>query len=75
MPSAMTEVEKKGKLLLVDGNSLLYRSFFAIPRLTNREGTPTNAVYGFATTLRKILAEESPGLAAVTFDAGGTTFR
>jgi len=39
------------------------------------EGMPTNAVYGFATVLRKILAEENPELAAAVFDAGGKTFR
>ena len=66
---------KPGKLLLVDGNSLVYRSFFAIPRLTNREGVPTNAAYGFATVLRKILAEETPEHVAVVFDAGGKNFR
>ena len=66
---------RKRKLLLVDGNSLVYRSFFAIPRLTNREGVPTNAAYGFATVLRKILAEQAPERAAVVFDAGGTNFR
>ena len=63
------------RIVLVDGNSLVYRSFFAIPRLTNREGTPTNAVYGFTTVLRKILAEEAPAHVAVVFDAGGTNFR
>jgi DNA polymerase-1 len=64
-----------GKLVLVDGNSLVYRSFFAIPRLTNREGVPTNAAYGFATVLRKILSEEAPQHVAVVFDAGGKNFR
>ena len=67
--------DRKPKILLVDGNSLVYRSFFAIPRLTNREGVPTNAAYGFATVLRKILAEESPAHVAVVFDAAGTNFR
>jgi DNA polymerase-1 len=62
-------------VLLVDGNNLVYRSFFAIPPLANRSGFPTNAVYGFANVLRKILSDESPALAAVTFDAGGKTFR
>ena len=62
-------------LLLVDGNNLVYRSFFAIPPLANREGIPTNAVYGFTNVLRKLLSEETPALAAVTFDAGGRTFR
>ncbi len=71
----MTSAKTKGTLLLVDGNSLLYRSFFAIPRLTNRDGMPTHAVYGFATVLRKTVAEESPDLVAVVFDAPGKTFR
>ena len=62
-------------LLLVDGNNLFYRSFYAIPPLAIRSGLPTNAVYGFANILRKLLADESPALAAVTFDAGGKTFR
>ncbi len=62
-------------LLLVDGNNLVYRSFFAIPPLANRAGMPTNAVYGFANVLRKILADEAPPFAAVSFDAGGKTFR
>ena len=62
-------------LLLVDGNNLVYRSFFAIPPLANRSGVPTNAVLGFANVLRKILADKPPARAAVTFDAGGKTFR
>ena len=70
--------ERKGSpktLLLVDGNNIVYRSFFALPPLTNRQGTPTNAVLGFANVLRKLLADEKPELAAVTFDAGGKTVR
>ena len=62
-------------ILLVDGNNLVYRSFFAIPPLANREGMPTNAIYGFTNILRKLLSEEVPALAVVTFDAGGRTFR
>jgi len=61
--------------LIVDGNNLVYRSFFAIPPLANRTGIPTNAVLGFANVLRKLVADEEPPLAAVTFDAGGKTFR
>jgi DNA polymerase-1 len=71
----MSSPKQSGTFLLVDGNSLLYRSFFAIPRLTNKEGMPTNAVYGLATALRKILADEKPERAAVVFDAPGKTFR
>ena len=71
----LTGSSSRELLLLVDGNNLVYRSFFAIPPLANRSGIPTNAVLGFANVLRKILAEETPALAAVTFDAGGKTFR
>lgn len=65
----------KEKLLLLDGNSLAYRAFFALPLLTNDQGIHTNAVYGFTTMLQKILAEEKPTHILVAFDAGKTTFR
>lgn len=65
----------KEKLLLLDGNSLAYRAFFALPLLTNDSGIHTNAVYGFTTMLQKILAEEQPTKMLVAFDAGKTTFR
>ena len=62
-------------VLLFDGNNLFYRSFFAIPPLATRAGLPTNAVLGFTNVLRKVLADEPHDFAAVTFDAGGRTFR
>ncbi len=65
----------KEKLLLLDGNSLAYRAFFALPLLTNDSGIHTNAVYGFTTMLQKILEEEQPTKMLVAFDAGKTTFR
>ncbi|MBD8026253.1 DNA polymerase I [Ureibacillus sp. Re31] len=65
----------KEKLLLLDGNSLAYRAFFALPLLTNDSGVHTNAVYGFTTMLQKILEEEKPTKMLVAFDAGKTTFR
>lgn len=65
----------KEKLLLLDGNSLAYRAFFALPLLSNDSGIHTNAVYGFTTMLQKILAEEQPTKMLVAFDAGKTTFR
>lgn len=63
------------KLLLLDGNSLAYRAFFALPPLTNQHGIHTNAVYGFTMMLDKIIAEEQPTKILVAFDAGKTTFR
>lgn len=63
------------KLVLIDGNSILYRAFFALPLLNNDKGVYTNAVYGFTTMLLKILEDEKPTHMLVAFDAGKTTFR
>lgn len=63
------------KLVLIDGNSILYRAFFALPLLNNDKGVYTNAVYGFTTMLLKILEDEQPTHVLVAFDAGKTTFR
>jgi DNA polymerase I len=63
------------KLVLIDGNSIAYRAFFALPLLNNDKGVHTNAIYGFTTMLLKILEEEKPTHLLVAFDAGKTTFR
>ncbi|SES07757.1 DNA polymerase I [Gracilibacillus ureilyticus] len=63
------------KLILIDGNSIAYRAFFALPLLNNDKGVYTNAVYGFTTMLLRILEEEKPTHLLVAFDAGKTTFR
>ncbi|WP_284139809.1 MULTISPECIES: DNA polymerase I [unclassified Virgibacillus] len=63
------------KLVLIDGNSIIYRAFFALPLLNNDKGVYTNAVYGFTTMLLKILEEQKPSHILVAFDAGKTTFR
>ncbi|SHN06157.1 DNA polymerase I [Gracilibacillus kekensis] len=63
------------KLVLIDGNSIAYRAFFALPLLNNDKGVYTNAVYGFTTMLLRILEEEQPSHILVAFDAGKTTFR
>ncbi len=60
---------------MVDGNSLLYRAFFAIRFLSTRSGQPTNALFGFANMLLKVLEEYSPDLLIVAFDAPVKTFR
>lgn len=65
----------KDKVLLLDGNSLAYRAFFALPPLTNDMGVHTNATYGFTMMLNKIIEEEQPTKVMVAFDAGKTTFR
>ncbi|WML25340.1 DNA polymerase I [Neobacillus sp. OS1-33] len=66
---------KKKKLVLIDGNSIAYRAFFALPLLNNDKGIHTNAVYGFTMMLMKILEDEKPTHILVAFDAGKTTFR
>lgn len=63
------------KLVLIDGNSIAYRAFFALPLLNNNKGIHTNAVYGFTMMLTKILEDEKPTHILVAFDAGKTTFR
>lgn len=63
------------KLVLIDGNSIIYRAFFALPLLNNDKGVYTNAVYGFTTMLLRMIEEEKPTHMLVAFDAGKTTFR
>src|SRR3954452_11438828 len=65
------------RLLLLDGHSLAYRAFFALPveNFSTTSGEPTNAVYGFTSMLANLLRDEAPTHVAVAFDAGRTTFR
>lgn len=63
-------------LLLIDGHSLAYRAFHALPdTIATDEGFPTNALYGLAAMMMKMLAEERPGRVVVCWDAPGRTFR
>ncbi len=65
------------RLLLIDGHSMAYRAFFALPvdKFSTSTGQPTNAVYGFTSMLANLLRDEAPTHVAVAFDAGKTTFR
>lgn len=63
------------KLVIIDGNSLFYRSFYALPLLSNSDGEYSNAVYGFAIQIVKIIQDIKPTHIAVAFDAGKHTFR
>ncbi|MFE5318891.1 DNA polymerase I [Paenibacillus sp. NPDC056579] len=63
------------KLILIDGNSIAFRAFYALPLLSNSSGLHTNAVYGFTTMLLKLLEEQKPTHFLVAFDAGKVTFR
>ena len=62
-------------LVLIDGNSLINRAFYAMPVLTTKDGTYTNAVYGFMNMLFKILSDIKPKYLAVAFDLKAPTFR
>ncbi len=64
-----------GKLVLIDGHSILNRAFYGVPDLTNAEGLHTNAIYGFLNILFKILDEEQADYLAVAFDVHAPTFR
>lgn len=63
------------KIILLDGNSLSYRAFYAMPPFKNKNGLYTNSVYGFVLMLDKILREVNPDYALVAFDKGKKTFR
>lgn len=63
------------KSVLIDGNSLFYRTFYAIREMSNSKGVPTNAIYGFVNILVKIQEEYQPDYLGVAFDLKGPTFR
>ena len=63
--------ETPRELFLIDGNSLVYRAFFALPEsIATSRGFPTNAIFGFASMLVKILTEYGPKPTLVVWDAG-----
>jgi DNA polymerase-1 len=75
-PAAATEPAFKPRhVYLVDGSGYIFRAFHALPPMTRPDGTPVNAVYGFANMLMKLLAETDADCVAVIFDAGSETFR
>ncbi|TBL75601.1 DNA polymerase I [Paenibacillus thalictri] len=63
------------KLIIIDGNSVANRAFYALPLLSNTQGLHTNAAYGFTTMLLKLIEEQQPTHFLVAFDAGKITFR
>ena len=64
-----------GKLMLIDGHSILHRAYYGVPDLTNAEGLHTNAVFGFLNIMFRLLDEEKPDYLAIAFDLGEPTFR
>ena len=65
---------KRGRVVLIDAHSLIYRAFFALPPMSTSDGQVTNAVYGFTSMLAIVLASR-PEYAIGAFDVGGQTFR
>ena len=65
---------RKGRLILIDAHSLIYRAFFALPPMSTSDGRVTNAVYGFTSMLAIVLASR-PEFAIAAFDLGKPTFR
>ena len=73
---AVNKLDKSGaRFMILDGNSLLYRAFFALPPLSAPSGEYTNAVFGFANMLLKILQDYEPDFLVIAFDKGKHTFR
>ena len=63
------------KLMVIDGNSIVNRAYYGIRPLSTRDGLYTHAIYGFLTTLQRLLDEEEPEALCVTFDRREPTFR
>ncbi len=63
------------RIVIIDGNSLINRAFYALPPLTTREGQHTNAIYGFMTMLLRLLEDYNPQYIGVAFDKRAPTFR
>ncbi len=68
-------MSSRQRLILIDGYSNIFRAFYAIRNLSNPQGEPTNAVYGFVQMLRKLLRDEDPELVGVALDVSGPTVR
>lgn len=65
----------KSKLVIIDGNSLMHRAFYALPNLTNSKGLHTNVIYGFVNMLYKIQEEFKPDYIGIAYDRKAPTFR
>ena len=70
----MAKTSRRGRLILIDAHSLIYRAFFALPPMSTSGGTVTNAVYGFTSMLAIVLASR-PEYAIAAFDVAAPTFR
>lgn len=75
MPTQQSTLDARPVFVVVDGYSLLFRAFFATPNLRTSDGRPTNALYGFANMMLKLLDDYKPSAMAIAWDAPSATFR
>ena len=66
---------KQKRFLVLDGSSLIFRAFYALPGLSDSHGQPTGAIFGFSNMLTKLMAEQQPDLMVLAFDKSRHTFR
>lgn len=66
---------ENGKFIVIDGNSLMHRAYYALPPLTNSKGLHTNVIYGFVNMLNKLIDEYKPSHLGIAFDRKALTFR
>ena len=71
----MAQEKKPNDVYLVDGSGYIFRAFHALPPMTRKDGTPTNAVYGFTNMLLRLVEDTDAEFIAVIFDAGQRSFR
>ena len=71
----MNDTTPRKTLYLIDGPNMAFRAFFAIGGMTNSQGLPTNALFGFTNMLLKLIRDEQPDYLAITWDPKGGTFR
>ncbi len=68
-------MEKRDRLVIIDGQSYIYRAFYAIRRLSSSKGMPTNAIYGFVQMVQKVIKDLGPEYLCIVFDSKEKTFR
>jgi DNA polymerase I len=68
-------MSERERIILIDGSGYIFRAFYAIGRLSNSKGVPTNAVFGFVNMLMKVLEDEKPSKLAIMFDTAAPSFR
>ena len=68
-------MDKKKRFIIIDGNAIIHRAYYALPPMTAKDGTMVNAVYGFTSMLLKVINDLKPDYLTVSFDVAGGTFR